>query len=313
MGESDRYSEYNPSRKKFSLGADGNALTMLFIINIVCFLFVLFLQMAFFFAEQSTAVFQEKIIANLAVPAGIMSLLKKPWTLFTYCFAEEGATYMRILSNMLWLWGFGYLFQAETGNRKLIPLYIYGGVIGALFFVIASNVIPPLQPFAGSSTMLGANASVMAVAMATTTLIPNYRIFTQIRGGIPLWVLMLVYGIIDFVGVIGLSAAHSIAHLAGLLTGYFFVVLLRKEIDPSAWMGRLYDNISNAFKPAKKTGKVKEMVFYKTGDRKPYDKNAIINQERIDGILDKINTQGINSISKEEKAILKKAADEDLI
>ena len=310
MGESDRYGEYNPERKKFSLGADGNALTMLFIINVTGFLFVLFLQMAFYFAEQDASVFYEKVIRNIAVPGSIMDLARKPWTLFMYNFAEEGAAFMRILSNMIWLWGFGYLFQAEAGNRKLIPLYIYGGVVGAIFFILANNLIPPLRPMVSQASMLGANASVMAVAMATTTLIPYYRIFKQIRGGIPLWVVMFIYALIDFVGVIDAGAAHSLAHFGGLLAGYFFVVLLRKDIDVSAWMVKVYDNFSTAFTPKKK---VKEEVFYSTGNRKPFNKKAIISQQRVDDILDKINTKGVDALSKEEKAILKKAADDDLI
>lgn len=76
--------------------------------------------------------------------------------------------------------------------------------------------------------MLGANASTMAVAMATTALAPGYRFFTQIRGGIPIWVLMAIYIFIDFAGVASMSTAHSLSHLAGALAGFLFVVFLKR-------------------------------------------------------------------------------------
>ena len=56
----------------------------------------------------------------------------------------------------------------------------------------------------------------------------------------------------------------------------------------------------------------KEKVFYNTGGRSPYSKKAIITQQRVDEILDKINQRGYQFLTDEEKQILKKAADEDL-
>ncbi|WP_431212971.1 rhomboid family intramembrane serine protease [Puia sp. P3] len=51
----------------------------------------------------------------------------------------------RFIGNMFWLWGFGYILQDLTGNRKLIPIYFYGGVAGGLLFVLAYTVLPGLH------------------------------------------------------------------------------------------------------------------------------------------------------------------------
>jgi hypothetical protein len=161
---------------------------------------------------------------------------------------------------------------------------------------------------------LGANAATMAVAMATTTLSPNHKFFTMIRGGISIWVLMLVYVIIDFAGVASLGAAHSLSHLAGALAGFLFVVLLKNGFDASLWMNNFYSWALNLFNPYKKKNKpsVKEKIFYNTGNRDPYNKIPNITQQRVDDILDKINQRGYQSLTEEEKEILKKAAEEDL-
>ena len=96
----------------------------------------------------------------------------------TYMFSDTGSALMRLLSNMLWLWAFGYILQELSGNDKIIPIYIYGGLAGGLFFILANYLVPPLREQAGNNALFGDTAGTMAVAMATTTLSPNYRFFT---------------------------------------------------------------------------------------------------------------------------------------
>jgi hypothetical protein len=229
-------------------------------------------------------------------------------------FSDTGNNLMRILSNMLWLWAFGYILQEMTGNDKIIPVYIYGGVLGAVFFIAANYLIPPIQAQLNQASLLGANAGTMAVAMATTTLSPNHKFFTMIRGGIPIWVLMLVYLFIDLVGVSSLNAAYSLSHIGGALAGFLFVIFMQKGYDGSIWMNNLYSWFINLFNPNKKNTATttKNKVFYNTGNRSPYNKQSIITQQRVDEILDKINNKGYQFLTDEEKQILKKAAEEDL-
>ncbi|MCZ6992444.1 rhomboid family intramembrane serine protease, partial [Salmonella enterica] len=87
-------------------------------------------------------------------------------------------------SSMLWLWCFGYILQDLAGNNKLIPIYIYGGITGSVFFVLMNNMVPVLANQVGTAApLLGAGSAVMAIAVATTTLAPDYRIFPLINGG----------------------------------------------------------------------------------------------------------------------------------
>jgi membrane associated rhomboid family serine protease len=314
MGESDRYHEYKKIKhSRFTLGQDGNALVGLFTLNVIFFLILLTAQVAYFFYQQTPELYNAQVVQWFELPANLTKLSERPWTLLTYMFSDTGNNLMRILSNMLWLWAFGYILQEMTGNDKIIPVYIYGGVLGGITFIAANYLIPPIHSQIDHAALLGANAGTMAVAMATTTLSPNHKFFTMIRGGIPIWVLMGVYLFIDLVGVSSMNAAFSLSHIGGALAGFLFVLFMRKGRDGSVWMNNFYTWLTNLFNPNKKgqDHSTKNKVFYKTGNRSPYNKKAIITQQRVDEILDKINQRGYQFLTDEEKQILKKAAEDD--
>lgn len=313
MGEADRYQDYKKPKRGLSLGDDGNALVALFAINVIFFVLMMVIQVGYYYSQRTTGDYNNEIVRWFSLPANLTSLSEKPWTILTYMFSDTGTNIIRLISNMIWLWAFGYLLQKMAGNDKLIPIYIYGGIVGGLFFVLAYYTITPLQPLRGAAALLGANTGVLAVAAATTTLSPNYRFFTQIRNGIPIWVLLGVYILIDFAAIGSYSAAYSIAHIGAMLAGFIFVLLLRKGKDGSVWMNNFYSWLMNLFNPYKKPSreKTRETVFYETGNRKPFNKTAHITQQRIDEILDKINQKGYHFLTEEEKNILKKAADDE--
>lgn len=311
MGESERYIDYKKSR--ISLGADGNALMALISLNAIIFLVIIFIKVIYFIVQASPDAFENNIQPWFTMPASLKELAYKPWTFFSYMFTHTGL--IMTITNMIWLWVFGSIFQDTAGNRKLIPLYIYGGITGACLFIASYYLIPPLKPFIDTSSLQGASAATMAVAVASTTLTPNFRFFRMLNGGIPLWVVTALYVIIDFAGIADHGAAYHVAHLGGGLIGFMFVFSLRKGHDWSLWMNNLYNWLINLFNPEKKkqaVKKVKEKVFYRTGNQKPFVKNANITQQRIDEILDKINQQGYKLLTEEEKNILKRAADTDL-
>lgn len=313
MGETDRYGEYKNPKKGILLGQDGNALVALFALNIIFFLLLMLIQVVYFFMQQKEGVYNAEIVQWFALPAGLTKFSERPWSILTYMFSDTGANIVRLISNMIWLWAFGYLLQQLAGNDKLIPIYIYGGLTGAFVFIMAYYVIPPLQGSRDTASLLGANAGTLAVAMATTTLSPDHRFFTQIRKGIPIWVLMSVYILIDFAGVAKMNAAYSLSHLGGVLAGFLFVVFLRRGQDGSVWMNRSYSWLMNLFNPFKKPSKekIKQTVFYKTGSRKPFEKTTHVTQQRVDEILDKISQKGYHLLTQEEKDILKKASEDD--
>ena len=313
MGEVDRHGEFKKPKKRIFLGDDNNALVSLFALNIIFFLLLMLIQVVYFFMEQKEGVFNAEVLQWFQLPANLTRFSERPWTILTYMFSDTGQNIIRLITNMIWLWAFGVLLQQMAGNDKLIPIYIYGGTLGGIIFIAAHYFITPLQSANGTAALLGANAGTLAVAMATTTLSPDYRFFTQIRNGIPIWVLMSIYIIIDFAGVANKEAAYSLSHLGGALAGFLFVVFLRRGKDGAAWMNQFYSWLINIFNPHKKPGKekIKETVFYNTAGRNPYEKTTHITQQKVDEILDKISQKGYHFLTDEEKAILKKASEGD--
>ncbi len=317
MGETDRShrNEYKqPKRSRFLLGSTDNALVALFAINVIFFLVLMTIKVGMLVGDKTAADFYVRIMSWVELPSSLTKLSERPWTVLSYMFSEIDAGIIRGISNMIWLWAFGYILQQMAGNDKIIPIYIYGGLMGALFFIVAHYVLPNAADASGSEGLLGANAGVMAVAMATTTLSPEYRFFTQIRNGIPIWILMGVYILIDFAGVAQSGAAYSLSHLGGALAGFLFVVFLRKGKDGSVWMNTFYNYVMHLFDPKeKKPSDKKDDVFYNTGNRKPFTKTSNITQKRVDEILDKINQKGYHFLTDEEKAFLKKASEDEAL
>lgn len=152
----------------------------------------------------------------------------------------------------------------------------------------------------------------MAVAVATTTVSPDYRIFPMINGGIPLWIFTLIYVIIDFASI-GRDPGKYIAHTAAAAIGFFFIYQLRKGNDWSEWINNLFDWVDNLFNPNKKnkTKSPKDQLHYKVQASPPFKKTPNVTQKRIDEILDKINQKGIHFLTDEERDILKRAANGD--
>jgi hypothetical protein len=216
----------------------------------------------------------------------------------------------RVFANMLWLWSFGYILRELTGDRKIVPVFIYGALAGALAFLVSNSFLPPAAG-ATPTFYTGASAAVVAVAIATTLISPNYRIFPMIGGGLPLWAFTALFLIIDLATVSITDTGSLMAHLFGGLMGAGFVLLLRNGYDWSEWMNNFFDWISNLFNPdrPRKGANVKEELFY-SSNVTPYVKTPHITQQRVDEILDKISQQGYGQLTGEEKEILRRASEE---
>jgi hypothetical protein len=324
MGESDRYQEYKKlsnRRFSFTLGQPGNALFALAALNIVVFFLILLTRVFYLSTHEggNMDVLAFDAIHWFALPANLTELSKAPWTLFTFMFSQGGiintfSLMFTMLSSMLWLWAFGYILQDLSGNRLIFPIYIYGSVLGAVFYIAAMYTIPVFTAHISTWYLAGSQTGTAALAVAVTTLSPNYRLFRHLGKGIPVWVLTGLYILINLIYAFTLTRAESFAVLGSGLTGFLFVVLLKRGKDLSAWMINFYEWISNLFTPTKKNGEngVREKVFYNTGNRKPYNKTANVTQQRIDEILDKISQRGYHFLTDEEKNILKRASEEEL-
>ena len=272
----------------------GSKLNLLIGINIAVFLAVnipAVIEKAFFEGNFISSHLND----YLSLPAYLPKLLTRFWTPFTYMFMHAGI--LHILFNMLWLYWFGQIFEEYLGKKRTLGLYIMGGLAGAFLFVLSFNTIPAFTHANAAylSVMVGASASIMAIIVATATLLPDYTISLILIGPVRLKWLALFFVIIDFLGVSGLNAGGEISHLGGALLGYLYINQLQKGND---WIG----NIAKLFKTRPKL----KVVSKNTSG----SSSAVPRQEEIDVILDKISRSGYDSLSKQEKEILFRASNE---
>ena len=295
-------------KNRLMLGQDNNALTWLIIINAVVFAALLFLKLIYqISSDTGLQSFQTQIADWFMLPAASHKFLTRPWTIITYMFSHDNLWYL--ISSLLWLWCFGYILQDLAGNNKLVPIYLYGGLVGGMVFIASANLLPALHPQINNISQTGAAAPIIAVAIATTMLSPDYRVFQMLNGGIPLWVITVIFIAIDF-GTLGMvNGAVILSHIAGAFAGFIFVKQLRKGKDLGLWMNTFSDWVNDLFNPEKKI--TPNQLYYKP-TRKPYKKTLHVTQQRLDEILDKINQEGYQFLSEDEKEFLQKASNEDL-
>jgi membrane associated rhomboid family serine protease len=300
------------SRKKMLLGQDGNTLTLLIIFNAIIFVMLNFVRILYLINNSTDADFTEQILTWFAVSAQPETFATRPWTLLISMFSHVG--FLHIVSTVLWLWSFGYILQDLTGNKKLIPLYLYGGLAGAIAYVLTLNLVPSFRAnITNGQDLLGAGPSLMSIAVATTAMAPRYKIFPLIKGGIPLWILTVIFVLISL-GTVGMVNPGDAASLiAGGLIGYVFVWQLQKGHDWSQWMNDMVTWVDDLFNPEKKhVQKPQKQQLYYKANQKPFQRTPHVTQQRVDELLDKINLKGYHSLSDEEKDFLKKASKEEL-
>jgi membrane associated rhomboid family serine protease len=297
-------------RKKMVLGQDGNHLVNLIVAVAVAFMILKLIFVIYKMSGLSDELYYAHIFNWFTLPADAGNLLSKPWTLITYMFAEDRIFYA--LGNLLWLGAFGFIMQDLAGNGKIIPVFVYGSLAGALCVLLCYALFPKLSAVADATTLYGAATGVMALAVATTMLSPDYRIFPMLSGGIPLWVLAFIFLVISFATVPGNYAGGYIALTGSGAMGILFVYQMRRGNDWGAWMNNFFDWVANLFNPARpKKSKIRQKYFYKVGKTSPYRKVPNVTQKRIDEILDKINLKGYHFLTEEEKEILKRASEND--
>ncbi|MES2285709.1 MAG: rhomboid family intramembrane serine protease [Bacteroidota bacterium] len=282
----------------------GNPITRLIIINVAVFLIISILRILLFLTGGSISTFVNFVIDNISLPLSLQGIIHKPWTLITYMFTH--IEIFHILWNLVTLYWFGQILSDYTSPKKIIPLYLMGGVVGALVTILLFSVVPVFQPYL-DSPMVGASAGITAIIIAAATLVPNYRINLMFIGPIKLIYVALFVLFIDILSVASYNnIGGNIAHLGGALMGYVFIIQYKKGRDWTLWINNFLDWIKNLFKSSPKS---KMKVAYKRGvSDEAYNYNKKITQEQVDIILDKISKSGYESLSKAEKEILFKAS-----
>ncbi len=280
---------------------EGSSLTKIIYINLAVFIVYNLIRVIFFLGGTPVG---SNFAQYLAVPADTANLMVRPWTIFTYMFFHE--EFLHILFNMLWLYWFGVIFLEYMSQRKLVGVYIMGGLSGAALYILLFNVLSIFREALPIAIALGASASVLAVVIAISTLMPNLSINLLFIGQVKLKYLALFSVVIDIISIPISNPGGHIAHLGGALFGYLFIVAERQNIDlvePISW---LIDRFKRQPRSQLKVNYRKAETDY------DYNKRKVEQQIGLDKILDKIAKSGYDSLSKEEKETLFKFKDKSI-
>jgi len=274
-----------------------NGLYKLLAINILLYLIVMVVRV--FLSLGGAADLYRQMLSYLMMPASVPYFLSQPWTIFTYMFLHEG--FFHILFNMLFLYWFGLLVNEYLGSRKLVNLYILGGIAGGLFYLLIYNVAPLFTDQVNSALMLGASAGVYAIVVGAATLTPNTAFHLILLGPVRIKYIAIFYVLVAFANSSGTNAGGELAHLGGAALGFLYIRLLQQGRDigrPVQWVGSWFESLGTPKPKVKVTYRKNQSESYRS---EPSGRVSVSTQEEIDKILDKIAEKGYDNLTKEEK------------
>lgn len=268
-----------------------SALSRLMLINISIWIICRFISVFTWLFNISDISFVTKLFA---VPADISSLAEKPWSIFTYMFLQE--EFWHLFFNMLMLYYGGQIFLQFFSQKQLLLTYIFGGLVGALFFILAFNAFPVFEDTKTYAFALGSSASVLSILIAAATYQPEYRLNLFLLGQVKMKWIAIIFVVIDLLSIPKGNSGGHIAHLGGALWGFLYAYLLKKDFDFYLIFKR------------KARIKVKTRNAHNYHQRpktdEQYNAERAQEQEETDKILEKIAKNGYSSLSEKEKEFL---------
>ena len=218
------------------------------------------------------------------------------WTPITYQFTHFGL--FHFAGNMLGLFFIGRLLLGIIGPRRLLRVYLLGGLAGGFLEILFHLAIGK------GGLVIGASGAVLSILAAAATILPHQRFQLLLFFIIPismtlrtvLWlssgfnVVTLIMVLTDQGGGIAVMA-----HFGGMLFGWLYIKYWYERDDGASMKKRFPIRILRDSDPAPRA-------------RKPKKKKAFVSSD-VDAILDKINEQGFQSLSDEEKKLLEKSSE----
>lgn len=206
------------------------------------------------------------------------------WRVVTYMFLHGGL--MHIGFNMLTLWMFGTPLVHQMGERRFLALYLISGVVAglgsALFYVVGGS---------GGTYIVGASGAIFGIMFAFARFFPHVQILVFFFFPMPARYAVWVFGGISFLaGLGGGGGVAHFTHLFGIFGGWAY---LRLEEPTVVWFMQLVTARARA-----RTAKAAEELV----NREEYF------DTRVDPILAKISKHGIDSLTRQERAILERAS-----
>jgi membrane associated rhomboid family serine protease len=269
----------------------------LIIINIGMFL----LQIIF---DPPRAGYGEPIVKAFILDDQLV-LQGQVWRLLTYAFLHDGPWH--IFFNMLFLWWFGHQLETLYGPREFLALYLIAAVVGGIAFFFQAQLLSP------GALCLGASGAVTAVMLLYALNYPDRRIYLFFMIPIPIWLFVgfqIARDLIGFTSSIqhrldpepGQSNVAYSVHLAGAALGFLYF----------RYHWRFLPFFQNLRLP--NWGRRPKLRVYHGQEREPVAVAArpTVDEQfeaKLDAVLEKIKLSGQDSLTENEREVLRKASE----
>lgn len=227
------------------------------------------------------------------------------WELVTFQFLHHGVLHVGF--NCLAIFFFGPWIERWWGTGRFIAYYLLCGVAGALFYTLLTltGILPDRGPFpAEYIPLVGASAGIYGLMIGTAVIAPNAMVsllfppVTLAMRTFAWWVIGIAVAMIVGDNVFGgqwfQNSGGEAGHLGGAILGFIltrYPFLLRKGGASS----------SKIIRP-------KEFRRKSPPKLRPRSEVDIATASEVDRILDKINREGMRSLTEREREILQKAS-----
>lgn len=268
----------------------------LIFINVVVFIVIMLLGLIGKITGQ-VELFELIKDKGFALQTNLSDLLVTPYGFITSIFSHFN--FLHLLFNMVFLYFAGNMFRQFFSDRRLLHVYIVGGIAGGIAEVIA-------RQFMGQyPAVIGASGSIMALFIAMAVYRPNIQV--SLFGIIPvkLYVIALIYLGSELVQMTQIDGIAHFAHLGGALIGFLSVQNMTSSSNIINWTESLHQRVLGYFSGRKRGTRMKAQKggrVVKSDEQ--YNMDSKAKQERIDKILDKISKSGYESLTKAEKDFL---------
>jgi membrane associated rhomboid family serine protease len=168
------------------------------------------------------------------------------WQLVTYLFLHDPNSFGHILFNMLTLWMFGADLERTWGRDAFLKYYFACGIGAGVCVVIANLLFSPDL----NSVTIGASGAIYGLLLAFGYLYPDREILFSFLFPIKAKYFVMIIGAIAFLSSFGGSGGgvSHIAHLGGMVIGYFYLRSQQRSRRPAYARAGLGDSLRMRYK-----------------------------------------------------------------
>lgn len=207
------------------------------------------------------------------------------WRIVSYMFLHSTRDIFHILLNMMGLWMFGMELEELWGRNKFLFFYFLCGT-GAALFSVFYYLVPSMR----FMEIIGASGAVFGILTAYAVYFPNREVLLFFVIPMRVWVLVAGYAVLSL--FLSFQAGNTVAHLMHF--GGIVVALGYLKTGPflDKWLLMQKERMREEAVRERAKVNLDRQRFY---------------EDKVDPVLAKISSHGIESLTPEEKKILKEA------